>query len=341
MPAASAWVRRRPDCANRWPHRDAADVRVSKRLIDITGMRDIIQRRIPVLSADSKVPGPVVCLTACIHGDEVGGTAIVHEVFAALRKSGLVRGAVHAYPLVNSMGFENVSRFINIDREDLNRCFPGDARGSMGQQIARRLFDTIMKYQPDLVIDIHNDWVRSVPYVLVDPAECYATKKLQRAVLDAARATGLPLVEDSDIFHPLRNTLAGAVVEAGVPAFTVEAGGAFAVAEESVASGAASILAVLHLLRMIDRTEVPAQSGKHTQPLRYTNRPLCTTSGLIRFAVSPGQGIRKGQLLARVYSAFGSCEESLQAHADGFVLGLEDHARVLPGREVIAIAEHP
>jgi hypothetical protein len=29
----------------------------------------------------------------------------------------------------------------------------------------------------------------------------------------------------------------------------------------------------------------------------------------------------------------------LLAMADGFVLGLEDHARVLPGREVIAVAE--
>jgi predicted deacylase len=66
---------------------------------------------------------------------------------------------------------------------------------------------------------------------------------------------------------------------------------------------------------------------------------LCSTSGLIRFVVRPGQRIREGQLLAKVYSAFGSCEESLNATADGFVLGLEDHARALPGREVIAIAE--
>ncbi|HSN70744.1 MAG TPA: succinylglutamate desuccinylase/aspartoacylase family protein, partial [Steroidobacteraceae bacterium] len=114
-------------------------MRISRRLIDITGLRDIIQRRIPVLVAESRRPGPVVWLTACIHGDEVGGTAIVHDVFAKLRKQGLSKGAVHAFPLINSMGFENVSRYRNIDREDLNRCFPGNPRGSMGEQIARRL----------------------------------------------------------------------------------------------------------------------------------------------------------------------------------------------------------
>ena len=316
-------------------------MKVSKRLIDITGMRDIIQRRIPVLTADSKLPGPVVWLTACIHGDEVGGTAIVHEVFSLLRRTGLKCGAVHAFPLVNSMGFENVSRYINTDREDLNRCFPGKASGSMGEQLARRLFDAIMKSKPDLVIDLHNDWVRSIPYVLVEPAENFSPKRLGDKVLRLARGTKLLLVEDSDVFHPLRNTLSGALLGEGVAAFTIEAGGAFSIVEDSVAAGYDAVASVLRLLKMIDGPRSAGAEAEKTSPLRYTSLPRCTTSGLIRFAVSPGQQIKKNQLLAKVYSAFGSDEESLRAVADGFVLGLEDHARVLPGREVIAIAERP
>jgi predicted deacylase len=313
-------------------------VRISRRLIDITGLRDIIQRRIPVLVAESRRPGPVVWLTACIHGDEVGGTAIVHDVFARLRKEGLSRGSVHAFPLINSMGFENVSRYINTDREDLNRCFPGDPRGSLGEQIARRLYDTIMKSEPSLVIDLHNDWVRSIPYILLDPPQAYPNARTERRTLELARATGLLLVEDSDVFHPLRNTLAGAIVDAGVPAFTIEAGGAYAVVEEGVAAGRDAVLSTLRSLEMIDWF-LPAGHPGTGKALRYTNRPLCSTSGLIRFDVQPGQEIRKGQVLAQVFSAFGSREESLLATADGFVLGLEDHARVLPGREVIAVAE--
>lgn len=313
-------------------------MRIARRLIDIAGLRDIIQRRIPVLVAESGQPGPVVWLTACIHGDEVGGTAIVHDVFARLRKKGLGRGAVHAFPLINSMGFENVSRYINTEREDLNRCFPGDPKGSMGEQIARRLYDTIMKSDPSLVIDIHNDWVQSIPYVLLDPPKSYPDGTTERRTLELARASGLLLVEDSDVFHPLRNTLAGAFVDAGVPAFTIEAGGAFAVVEEGVAAGRDAVLSTLRSMQMIDWFAPAEQAGKK-MPLRYTNQPLCSTSGLIRFDVHPGQEIREGQILAKVYSAFGSCEESLLAMADGFVLGLEDHARVLPGREVIAVAE--
>lgn len=313
-------------------------MRVNRRTIDITGLRDIIQRRIPVLVADSRVAGPVVCLTACIHGDEVGGTAIVHDVFSELRRGGLKRGAVYAYPLVNSMGFENASRFITADGEDLNRCFPGDARGSMGQQIARRLFDTILKSAPDLVIDLHNDWVRSVPYCLVDPADLYPSKTLYRRVLAIARATGLLMVEDSDVFHPLANSLAGAVIAEGIPALTIEAGGSFAIVEDGVAEGTRAVLCAMRALDMIefDAADQPPAPGRHL--LRYTDRPLCTTSGLIRFLVEPGEEISQGQALAAVYSAFGSREETLTARGAGFVLGLEDHARVLPGRAVIAIA---
>lgn len=334
----SASVHRAEVAVDARRHRHARSMKVSKRLIDITGLRDIIQRRIAVITVDSEVPGPVVWLTACIHGDEVGGTAIVHDVLAAIRQSGLNRGVVHALPLVNSMGFENVSRFINSDGEDLNRCFPGDSRGSMGKQLARRMFDIIRKTNPDLVIDLHNDWVRSVPYVLIDPSESYPSKKLSKHVFRMARATGLLMVEDSDVFHPLHNTLAGSMIDAGVAAFTIEAGGAFAIVEDSVAIGANAVLSALQSLQMIDDGMVPATADTRDEVWKYTGEPLCTSSGLIRFAVVPGQKIKRGQVLARVYSAFGSREETLKATGPGIVLGLEDHARVLPGREVIAIA---
>jgi uncharacterized protein len=211
----------------------------------------------------------------------------------------------------------------------------------MGQQIARRLYDTIMKSSPDLVIDIHNDWIRSVPYVLVDPTEIYTRRKLEKRVLRLAGAAGLLLVEDSDVFHPLRTTLAGAMINAGVAAFTIESGGAYSVVEEGVGAGTRAVLSTLKALDMVDWYEPARQERAATPSLRYTNMPRCTTSGLIRFVVSPGDPIRRGQLLAEVFSAFGSREESLHAAGDGFVLGLEDYGRVLPGREVIAIAESP
>lgn len=315
--------------------------RLSRRLIGITGMSDIVQRRIPVLTLDSKVPGPVVWMTACIHGDEVGGTAIVHDVMESLRHGALQAGTVHAFPLINSMGFENVSRYINADREDLNRCFPGSATGTMGEQIARRLFDSIVKTKPDIVIDLHNDWIHSVPYLLIDPPECFATKALHFRTLRLARETGLLTVED-DSSPRASTTMSGAAVAAGIASLTLEAGGACGVVEEGVAAGKAAVLAILAQLGMtaaMHRDRLPNSTEKRL--LTYTSHPLCNSNGLVRFSVAPGDSVAAGTEVARVYSAFGSCEEKLRARSPGYVLGLADHARVVPGSPVVAIAELP
>lgn len=315
-------------------------LKLSKRLIDITGMRDIIQRRIPVLTLDSKKPGPVVWLIGCIHGDEPGGVAIIHDVFKLMRETDMACGTLNALPLVNSMGFENVSRFINSDREDLNRCFPGDAKGTMGERIARRLFDLIIKTEPDLVIDLHNDWIQSVPYLLLEQRSRFRDRDVRKRTIELAAGTGLLIVQESAPDDDAAGALSGAMVAAGVPSFTVEAGGAGGIVEASIDSGKRAVVGALHRLGMTGPgAEQFVPAARKPRVLDYTSHPRCTSSGIIRFAVTPGQQIEAEQKLAEVYSAFGSIEETLRADASGYVLGVSDHARVVPGTEIVAIAE--
>jgi hypothetical protein len=317
-------------------------LRVSKRLIDVTGMRDIVQRRIPVMTLDSRQSGPVVWLTGCIHGDEPGGAVIIQDVFRTLRETGLDYGVVHGLPLINSTGFENVSRFINSDREDLNRCFPGNAKGTAGERIARRLFELIAETTPTLVIDLHNDWIQSVPYVVLEARRQFRDARLYQRTVRTATATDLLVVQEPDSAELFERTLTGALVASGVPAFTVEAGGACGIVEASIDAGKAAILGVLRSLGMcrLDADAAPADRIRRRPTVfDYTNRPLCTSSGIIRFSVAPGEEVRAEQALGCVYSAFGSLEETLRAVRPGYVLGVSDHARAMPGSEVIAIAQ--
>ena len=39
---------------------------------------DLSIRRLPVMSVSSRNPGPVIWLTGCMHGDEVGGLIVIH-----------------------------------------------------------------------------------------------------------------------------------------------------------------------------------------------------------------------------------------------------------------------
>ena len=147
---------------------------------------DLSRRRLPVMCATSGNPGPVVWLTACSHGDEVSGIVVIQEVFKTIRRR-LLCGAVHAFPLMNPLGFESGMRHITPSGEDLNRSFPGNANGSLGERIAHTIFDTITATSPDLVVDFHNDWTDSMPYVLVDHDPGKAHQKSYRHALHAAR----------------------------------------------------------------------------------------------------------------------------------------------------------
>lgn len=313
-------------------------MKFSKRLIDIAGMRDVIQRRIAVLTLDSGVPGPTVWLTGCLHGDEPGGTAIIHDVFKSVRAGGMNGGVLHALPLVNSMGFENVSRFVNSDREDLNRCFPGDKKGTMGERFAGRLFDLITDSNPDLLIDLHNDWIQSVPYVVLDPRKHFKRSRLRKSTVDCARTTGLLTVQESDQTDNSSRTLTGALIAAGVRALTIEAGGACGIVESSTVTCTDAVLRVLRHLGVVESATERKPHPASSRVLDYTSRPHCTSSGLVRFAVTPGDRVKPDQTVARVFSAFGSIEETLRADRAGYVLGVADHARAVPGSEIIAIA---
>lgn len=59
---------------------------------------------------------------------------------------------------------------------------------------------------------------------------------------------------------------------------------------------------------------------------------------VIRFLVKPGQEVRSGQAVARIYNAFGKLQETLRAGRDGTVLGHTDSSVAFPGLPVIAFA---
>lgn len=316
---------------------------VSQSFLDIFRDVDLRPSRIPLLEADAGAEGPHVWLTSCIHGDEVGGIVIVQEVFNWIRRRPLVRGRLSAFPLINPEGFTSMSRYINFQGEDLNRCFPGNEAGTMGERIAAAVFGAIRNSGTDLVIDLHNDWIRSIPYLVLDvmPEAGAERSALIDRTKSMARATGFLLVEESETAAAMRRTLSYAALSAGIPAFTLEVGGAFQVQEENVNRGVKAILNVLISLGMLDEPPIgdvafyyPDEFNEAT--LTYHSKPACGHSGVIRFQQQPGAVVREGDTLATIQNAFGETLEVLHAEAEGILLGYSDYALALPGADVMA-----
>lgn len=106
----------------------------------------------PILVVNGAQPGPVLCLTAAIHGDELNGIEIVRRVLHGTDPEKL-SGTIIGVPIVNLQGFQRSSRYLT-DRRDLNRFFPGNPQGSSASRIAYSFFKEIISHC-NFLVDLH------------------------------------------------------------------------------------------------------------------------------------------------------------------------------------------
>ena len=298
---------------------------------------DLSRRRLPFMAVESIKPGPVVWLTGCIHGDEVTGIVTIQEVFKNIRKQQLLSGSVYAFPLMNPIGFETASRNITLSKEDLNRCFPGDKSGSVAERIADRIFSTIKETKPALVLDLHNDWMKSIPYAVVDPNPGSTHKQAYEKTKKVAEKSGFLVVLETD---DVRRSFSYSLLEHDIPALTIELGESYVVNEKNVEFGVKSILGILAYLEMVKKPDEDFTYGVNQavrgKTLKSSSLPVSSASGIVRFLAHPGDIVRKGQAVAKIYNAFGKLQDTLLCQNDGIVLGHSDFSVAFPGAPVMA-----
>lgn len=261
-------------------------------------------------------PGPVLCLTAAIHGDELNGVEIVRRVINALNPSQL-GGTVIGVPIVNLFGFTRNSRYLP-DRRDLNRFFPGSRYGSIASRIAYSFFANVVKHC-DSVVDFHTgSFDRSnLPQVR-------ANLTLPE-VLEFTRGFGATTVLHSD---GSKGMLRVAAIQAGIPSVTFEVGGPGQLQPAEIAHGVQAIQTLLHKLGMTrDRP-----MWEEPQPFFYDSVWVRSNAGgLLLSEVQLGQRVQKGQKLGTVIDPINNIEREIVAPVFGRVIGMALNQVVLPG----------
>ena len=109
--------------------------------------------RIPVLVLRSREPGPVLGITAAIHGNEVNGVGVIHGLMASEEVRRIRCGAIVAAPVLNLPGFRQNQRAFH-DGQDLNRLMPGRPDGAGAQQYAHALLERLISGM-DRLLDLH------------------------------------------------------------------------------------------------------------------------------------------------------------------------------------------
>ena len=162
--------------------------------------------------------GPVVVVTANVHGDECTGIGAILRLMPVLEER-LQRGTVHLYASLNPEGLERRSRRVPDDDQDLNRLFPGDPAGSPSERLAHAVWTDLCARDPDLVVDLHADAPASIPYALLDRATGLRPANrgpLEERARRLAEASGLTVLheypEDRYARYRLDRSLTGAVL---------------------------------------------------------------------------------------------------------------------------------
>lgn len=282
--------------------------------------------RIPVHVRRGPDDGPVVFVTAAMHGNEINGTgAIRHLILDETLK--LQRGALILVPVVNLLGFDRHSRYLP-DRRDLNRCFPGSETGSLAGRMARILFDEIVA-RSDYGIDLHTAAVRrtNFPNVRGDMSRAEVRK--------LAESFGSEIILDS---HGPRGCLRREACKAGCPTIILEAGEVWKVEPAIVEYSLRGIRNVLCHLGMIDEQPVP---GEYQVVITRTKWVRADHGGFLQFHVRPGEIVQENQVVATNTSLLGRERNVLTAPFDGVILGMTTIPAVSPGEPVCHIGQIP
>ncbi len=294
--------------------------------VHVGARRGVVSGELPVITHTAPAAGPLVVITANLHGDEITGT---HAVFALDRLLGhqLTAGTVVLYPTTNPGGLAAGTRVSPPDDVDLNRQFPGSARGTWSSRLAAALWRDLSARDPALLIDLHSDAPAAIPYAIIDrPARLPAAQReaLAGPLLAVADATGFTVIreyaDEAYLQYQLDRSLAGAAVNLlGIPALTLEVGPRRGVDEHAVATMVQGVRNVLMSRKMVEGQ--PLISATRVPGIwRRSVTPRVRKAGMCRPVMPPGQVFVRGEVLAQVRNLYGDLEEDVVATEPGVVL---------------------
>lgn len=276
-----------------------------------------IDTPVPVLVARGQKPGPVLCLTAALHGDELNGIEMVRRLMYQLNPRSM-NGTVIGVPIVNLDGFRRGSRYL-ADRRDLNRYFPGNPRGSAADRIAHSLFQQVITPHCEFLVDLHTGSLKrtNLPQIRGDLSH--------EPVFDFSRHFG-----GITVLHGggAKGTLRRAAVDAGIPTVTLEAGGSNELSESAVDGGVKALETLLQNLNI----QPTMRFWGTPQPVFYhSDWVRADQGGILMSAVTLGATVKEGEILGRVVDPVSNTGSDIVAPFAGRVIGMAANQVVQTG----------
>jgi predicted deacylase len=297
----------------------------------VTGFLDVpgTPIRMPVTLVRGRAPGPVLSITAGVHGGEYPGIEAAIRIGASLDPAGIC-GSVILVHIVDVPAFHGRNIYIcPLDGKNPNRVFPGNPDGTASERLAHTVFTEVIS-RAEYYVDLHGGDINEslVPFTIMlesgDPAVDERARQL-------ARVYGIKYV--------VRGRVSGgtyaAAAQRGIPAILTEAGGQGVLDEESLRIHLRGLRNVMRHLEILPGDPEPVEA------IIVLNRFHWVTSehaGLCYFRVAPGARVEQDEPVAEARDYFGRPLGIVRAPAGGIVLFTVTTPATSPGDPLFAVA---
>lgn len=281
---------------------------------------------LPIRVLRGRKDGPIIFISAAIHGDELNGIEIIRR-FRKLKILKRLKGTIVLIPIVNIYGVMTLSRYMP-DRRDLNRSFPGTKKGSLASRVAKVFFDEIVS-KCDFGIDLHTAAIHksNLPQV--------RTNLDNEFTYNLAKVFEAPVVLHSELRD---GSLRAEAQEKNIPVLLYEAGEALRFDETSIRIG---VNGIVNVLREMDMLPIISRKRKFTNPIiaRSSQWIRSTESGIIRTIKALGDTVEENEIIAYVDEPLGDDSFEIRAIFDGVIIGKSEIPLIQEGDAVFHIAK--
>lgn len=294
--------------------------------LKIAQLHTMTELKIPIIVSHSDVKGPVVLLSAGLHGDEFNGIETVRQI---IRKkiNRPKKGTIICIPVINVFGFVNQSREFP-DGRDLNRVFPGSREGSLASQFAYNLMEHIIPLV-DYIVDFHAGGSSrfNAPQLRIE--------ENQPELENLANAFQTPfLLYSKNIEGSFRESCD----KLGKKYLLFEGGKSLDINKKIVQEAIDGTLRFLNHLDMLrDEFEVPKVDNQmiYIQDSTWIRADL---SGLFQSISPTGVFVEEGQTIAWITDPYGSVEVPVLAPNSGYIINENQGAIVFQGDAIFHIS---
>ncbi len=263
--------------------------------------------RVPVLVARGVEDGPVLGITAALHGNELNGLPTIFKLFNTIDVTKL-KGTLVAVPVVNVPGFLAKQREFT-DKKDLNRLFPGKEYGTASEMYCYNLVNRIIN-KLDYLCDLHTASFGRINSLYV------------RADLDNHVTRKMALLQNSQIIvnkYDEQGTLRAWANGMGIHCITIEIGNPHSFQPDLIDQTYDGIRNLMKYLKMLP--------GKfHIEKNSVT---VCEKSywvyayngGVIQVYPQLTDRVEKDEVIGAVYDMHGTITDKIIAPEAGYVIG--------------------